>query len=197
MKLSKILFILTLIFLSACGPAAKLRKAERKLAKLVKENPDLVKTDTIWKDTTFQPDTIHELFQGEIGPDLWPVDSLTGYFEGKASPDVLDSLNRGFKGILEHSGDMDTTFRSKKSTVRVIKNGKNLTVDVETVPDPIKAEVPVEVNTVTPVTPLTWYETFFLHIGQTVGALGFGLLFLILAYIIYRFVKFISAEPKK
>lgn len=184
--------IIILLLAAACGPAAKERRAERKLAKLVKENPGLQKHDTAYVDTTLNSSQVHEIFQGEIKADLWPVDSLTGYFEGKVDSSDLDSLNQGFKAILSHSGDIDTTFVSKNSKVHLKKQGKKLEVTLDVVPDPVKFKAPIAVNSVNPPAALTWYENIFLQIGKTFGALGFALFLLILLFIIYRVARYIS-----
>jgi hypothetical protein len=187
---------LMLFVIVSCGPAARQHRKEQKLARLIKENPGLVTHDTIFKDTTAQPDSIHETFQADVGPDLWPVDSLTGYFEGKVQPDILDSLNKGIKSLMEHSGDMDTTFETApdkktggKTKVHVRREGKKLTVDVDVVPDPVKIKVPVAVTNINPPAALTWYETMFLHVGKTFGVIGFCLIGLLILYTLYRILR--------
>jgi hypothetical protein len=187
-----IIFFLFIALVVSCGPAAKQKRSERRLAKLIEKNPGLVATDTIHKEIEVQPDTIQETFQGEIGPDLWPVDSLAGYFEGKVQPDVLDSLNQGFKGILERSGDIDTTFKSERSTVRLRKAGKKVQIDIESIPEPVKAKVPVIIKKIQPPPALNWYEKIFLWMGKTVGLIGFGFLFLLILYITYRIIRNLS-----
>jgi hypothetical protein len=187
---------LMLFVIVSCGPAARQHRKEQKLARLIKENPGLVTHDTIFKDTTAKPDNIHETFQADVGPDLWPVDSLTGYFEGKVQPDILDSLNKGIKGLLEHSGDMDTTFETPadkktggKTKVHVKREGKKLTVNVDVVPGPVKIKVPVVVTNINPPAVLTWYQSTLLYIGRTFGALGLCLIALLILYILYRVMK--------
>lgn len=53
-KLQKIgILLLALILITSCSPEHKLKRANRKLAKLIELNPQLVKSDTIYKkDTT-------------------------------------------------------------------------------------------------------------------------------------------------
>jgi hypothetical protein len=181
------IFILVLLF--SCSPEAQQHRKEQKLARLVKENPNLVSRDTTFIDTTFKSSEVHETFEGQMTPDLWPVDSLTAGFKERVDSTDLDSLNRGFKKILTHANDMDTTFKSKNSKIRIKKEGKNITVDVDIVPDPVKAVIPVAVTNINPPAVLTWYESFFLYIGKIFGKMGFCLLLILIIYITYRVIR--------
>jgi hypothetical protein len=182
------IFILLLLF-CACSPEARKHRNEQKLARLIKENPDLVRHDTTFVDTIVKSPDVHDHFEGQNTPDLWPVDSMTAHFKEKVDSTTLDSLNHGFKEILVHSGDMDTTLKSKNSKIHIKKHGKDLAVDVDVTPDPVKIKVPEAITNINPPPVLTWYENIFLQIGKTFGIIGFSLLLLLVLYILYRILK--------
>jgi hypothetical protein len=60
---------------------------------------------------------------------------------------------------------------------------------VETRPEPVKFKAPVAVSNINPPAVLTWYETFLLQLQKTFGAVGLGLLLLLILYVIYRFLR--------
>jgi hypothetical protein len=181
--------IIGLVLIFGCTPEQKMRRAERKLARLVKKNPGLVKTDTIFKDTIVAVPIIKDSTEFITPLDTAAVDSLTGHFKGKVDSLVLDSLNQGFKGILEHAGDIDTTVKSGKTKFIFKRRGTLTKITIEAEPEPVKIRLPMTVNAVKPIPPLKWHERIFLKIGQTAGAIGFALLLLILIYIAYRILK--------
>ncbi len=180
-------FLISLLF--SCGPAARQHRKEQRLARLIKKNPQLAKTDTVKSKISVDVPEINEHFTMELTPDLWPLDSMMEHFEGKVDPVALDSLELGFKEILAHNNDMDTTIKTKSSTIRIKKVGNSVAVDVLTSPPDVKIEVPVAVTAVKPPAVLTWYERIFMKIGKTIGVVGFSLLLLFLLYIAYRVVN--------
>ena len=192
MKYIYILIILSLLF--SCGPAARQHRKEQKLARLLKENPALAKTDTTKVGTIINVPAIHDRVEIELQPDLQAADELMNRLNGKVDSSLLDTLNQGFKAILEHSGDVDTTLHTETSKIHIKKKGKKLTVDVITQPQPLKIEIPVAVTNINvPPVELRWYEKAFKWVRNTIGILGFSLLFLLLLYLVYRFIKALSA----
>lgn len=189
MKNKILIVFIALCFVCSCSPEARKHRKEQKLARMIKENPDLVHSDTTYKDTTIKVPVILDTLEGQNTPDLWPVDSLTAHFKEKVDSTTLDSLNQGFKGILAHAGDLDTTLKSKTSTVHIKRKGKELEVDVAVTPDPVKISVPVAVTNINPPAPLTWYEQIFLKIGKTFGIIGFSLLLLLILYVAFRLIR--------
>lgn len=185
-----LLFTLLLIIVS-CTPEGIRHRQEQKIARLLKKNPQLINQDTIHQELDIKVPLICDTANITLKPDTNKVGSLIGHFKNKVDSITLDSLEDGFKDILEHSGDIDTIVKTKKSTFRIKKKGNNLTVEVVTKPSKLKVNVPIAVTTIkVPEIELKWYEKGFKWIRQTAGMIGFSFLFLLILYIIYRFVKF-------
>lgn len=77
------LFLLSIILFS-CGPQAKLRRASKKIERIVAKYPELKQIDTIQQtviraDTFYSPEIlIRDSFNYEIGDTIERVDSATG-----------------------------------------------------------------------------------------------------------------------
>lgn len=179
-----ILFFLALLCLSlfSCTPEGKHRRSERKLARLVEKNPKLVKTDTVWRDTTAMVPKISDSVRVETPVDTAAVDSLTDHFKTSVDSVTLDSLNKGFKSILRRAGDIDTTIDNGTTRVRIKKKNGITDIAIEVQPPPVKMKVPVIVNTVQPIQQLKFHERILYLITNKIGPLGwcFILIFLIL-----------------
>jgi hypothetical protein len=190
------IFILLIgVLLFACGPAAKQKRSERRLAKLIEKNPSLVKTDTIWADTLALVPKISDSIHITTSIDSAAVDSLTDHFSGRVDSTILDSLNKGFKDILGKSGDIDTNTitKTKAGTIRTHIRKKNgvLDVVVEVDPEPVKIKYPKIINKVQPVKyeRKKWYEWGLSLVGKEKLTV-FGSIFLaFIIFLIYRFIR--------
>lgn len=189
--MKNLLILVLLLIIAGCSPEAKIRKAERKMARLVKKHPELVKSDTTWKDTMVAAPAIKDSTEFITAIDTAAVDSLTNHFTGKVDSLILDSLNQGFKVILNKSGDIDTTVVSNKTKFHFKRRGTITKINIEVEPEPVKIKYPAVVKTVKPVAPLKIHERILMHISKKVGIVGMGLLFIILVYILYRIIKYL------
>jgi hypothetical protein len=191
------LIILGITFLmmlhAGCTPKQNSKRVKKQLNELIKLNPDLVTSDTLHKDTTLVMPGIKDTatVKNDSAATFSQVDSLTGKFAGKVDSTALDSLNKGFKGILNKAITKDTIIRTKKGTkVHIHESPTGMQVDIET--DSLKKDFKYDtaITTVKPVQVLTWWEEWLLKIGkETITVIGILLLFLI-AYILYRILRF-------
>jgi hypothetical protein len=186
--------ICALIIFSCGGPAGKQHRQEQRIARMLKKNPQLVDTDTVVADIFVNVEPVMDTVQFQLTPDLWPVENMLNDLDGKIDSTFLDSLEQQIKRTVEHASDFDKTIKTKKSTVHVTKKGNNVTVDVVVDPPDEKVSVPVAVTKINPpaIEP-RWYETTLLKIQNTVGWLGFSLLFLLIIYIVYKIVRAVNS----
>jgi hypothetical protein len=184
--------LLVCIVVSSCGPQAKLRRAERKIARIEKKNPGVITIDTVWKDSTVTSPVIKtsvEIENNTAQSDTAAVDSLTSKFADKVQPEILDSLKHGFETILSKSGEIDTTVTNGETKIHYKRKSGKTNINIETTPPPIKIKYPVAIKEVKPPAALNWYERLILKIGKdTLSILG-ALLVLIILYVLYRIAK--------
>lgn len=178
-----------IVFLSACTPEGKQRRSERKLTRLVKKNPSLIKTDTIYKDTTAMVPKISDSVRVETPVDSAAVDSLTDHFKASVDSAALDSLNKGFKTILGRAGDMDTTIENGTTKIRIKKKKGVTDINIEVQPPPVKIKVPVIVNTVQPVQRLKFHERMLYLISSKIGPLGWCFVLIFLIIVVFWGIK--------
>ena len=178
-----------MLLFSACTPEGRQRRAEQRIARIAKKHPGVVKSDTTWTDTTVAVPVIKDSTTFSTGSDTAAVDSLTKKFEGKVQPEILDSLNEGFKAILDKAGDIDTTITTGKTKIHYKKKKGKTTINVEVKPDPVPFKYPTKVNTIKPPAALTWYERQLMKIGKKVTETGIAFLGLLLLYFVYRIIK--------
>lgn len=190
LKLTFALMILTMI---SCVPLIKHERNERHIARLVKKDPSLVKTDSIFKDTSYKvPEIIDNLEVNLTGDSLlddYQVDLLTGRFRDKLDSNAIDTLNHGFKQILAHASDVDTTIDDGKEKIHIQKKGKNIKITTDVIPPPLKIKEVIQVNTITPIKPATWYEKVFMKVGKTVTTSVFSFLIILILYFIFKAIK--------
>jgi hypothetical protein len=181
--------------LISCTPEGNQRRAERKLARLTKNHPELIKTDSIPGDTNLAVPKINSSVEIDLKSDIGKVDSLLNKFADKIDPAALDSLSKGMNDIVNHAGDIDTTITTvtPNGTVKTHykKQGKKVNIDSEILPDSINFKYTKVINTIQPIIQLKWYEEIFMKFGKAVGITGFSFLFLILILIAYRFTKWV------
>lgn len=115
----RLLLILTaLIALFSCSP-------EKRLSRLLKHHPQLIKTDTVWR-----------------------ADTVT--VAGAKADTIFKFFNR----------DTTVVIREKQLTMKYIYNSKDSTIILKGECDTVTVirKVPVQVNTVTPVASISWWD---------------------------------------
>lgn len=169
------LFWLMSLMILSCSP-------ERKLNRLLKKHPELIKSDTIKKDTLLDVPLIKDSAAFVAPLDTVAVDSLTNHFAGRVDSLILDSINRGVKNILKTASDFDTTIKTGKVKYRIKKKNGIIKIETEIKPDSIPFTYPQVVNNVTAEYIPAWHEKALMWIGKkalTVAIVGICLLFLI------------------
>lgn len=188
-SITGICFIFIIIIVSmallSCGSIAKQHRSEQKLSKLIKANPQLVKSDTTIKDTIIQQADItgHAVINEDSNKLHHEIEQTTAKFVKDSI--AQDSINSEMESIADHAGDIDTTIDDGKAKIHIKKTGTKLVVDTQARPDSVVVAHTTIVNTVRPVPILKWYQRFLLKIGT----LGICFLILILLYVIYRIFK--------
>lgn len=123
-RLLKIAISLILIALAfqSCSPEAKLKRANKKLYKLLKEYPELSRHDTVWKEVKVKVDgVIHDT----IFDTRFSTDTITIIDKQLTIKYVNDGKKTYIKGIC------DTVFKEIKVplTITTIQPGKEIHVE--------------------------------------------------------------------
>lgn len=189
-NLTKIIFIIFILF-SFCTPKQQARSSQKKLNKLIKKHPELARLDTIKKDTIIDIPSIEDSVALLNKPDnsYSKVDSLTSHFASKIDSEILDSLNTGFKTILNKVINIDTTIKTKKAYYHITEKDGMLKIDLKTEPQKKKIKYKQVNKTVTAKEIPTWWERACLHIGKDFIGIVCSLLILLLLIGFYKFIK--------
>lgn len=130
-----------LILLCGCSPERKLHRAEKKLSKLIANFPELVKTDTVWKDTTVFVPSKEIKGEAEINKDFNGLTDIIDQFKGRIDsltalqlkteiknytinrPILLDTITIDSLGmhvrIFELNGKLHYTFKADSTSINV------------------------------------------------------------------------------
>lgn len=178
------------VVLSGCIFTGGKTRAERKLARLIKKHPELVKNDSTSIDTniTVPPVDINTGFNVE--PMDSAVDNLTARFNGKADGALLDTLNKGFKEILRHQ----LTFKKSAvtdngDTLDINSQGGTVLIKGRITPPAVNFETKVPKTVISPPAANSWYDEMFIWFGHKFSHFGFaalGLFFLWLVFLLLR-----------
>lgn len=199
--MNKILRLLPILLIScclfSCSPEAKLRRAKNKLANLVKEYPELAKSDTVYRDTTIYLPAKEIKGDIIIDKNYSRIDSIINSYNGRLDslsrikltneikyyvtnkPILLDtirvdSIGIGFK-LWEHQGKLRYAIRINEDSLRIRYASTITTI------------TPTEV-----ITEATWYDKYII---RPFAALA--LIFIIIDQIAAYFSRKRSSDDKK
>lgn len=131
-----LIIILSLCFLSGCAIfQSREKRSEKKLAKLLRENPNLITEDSTEQIDSIQPDSINNHIEFEHGDSTTDLNFL-GLDSAKTQ-----QINNLLKKEL-HAGDIDTTIESTSKAgttkTRIIRNGNKTSVTTQVKPRQIQ-----------------------------------------------------------
>lgn len=186
-------FLAILALMVSCSASKQERsdkRAQRKLAKLLKKHPEIAKSDTIMKDTVIKAPAIKDSVKAALKSDSGAINSIVDNAKLQIPDSSKQALKDSLNSFLENR-ERDTVITSDQGIkFRIKEKGNTISVEIEKPPSDIDIKYPQIINKITPAPKeLSWIDQLKLKAGEILIYMGALLFLLLLLYIAWRIVK--------